>query len=480
MANTRELVETVAPILDCIEYFSIFMHQIDGTILYQNPIARQTLHINDSNPSNLFLLARTSQDLIESISSQFKLNGKARFQIERQSEDGAHLSFEICSCLVKSSIPDKLVISIAWDISEKKQEEKKLFEQKDKLEIEVMERTQQLHEQQQRLEYIIDFLPDATFAIDCNGVVIAWNKAIAEMTGIPATDMLGKGDYNYSVPFWGKKQPILIDSFFVSDPELEKRYSFIKQDQKDFIVETPMLSPKGEPLYLWGKATPLYNSKGEVIGAIESIRDITERKKAENALQESFNNLERLFEGSMKALAASAEKRDPYTAGHQLRVSLLATQIAYEMQLSEDQVNNVRIGAAIHDLGKMNIPSEILSKPGRLSDLEFLLIKTHPEVGYEIVKPIPFSENIGKILLQHHERLDGLGYPLGLKGSQILLEARIVAVADVVEAMSSHRPYRPALGIDVAFDEIQKNKGVLYDPEVVDACVKVFRKGFHF
>jgi PAS domain S-box-containing protein len=179
---------------------------------------------------------------------------------------------------------------------------------------------------------------------------------------------------------------------------------------------------------------------------------------------------------SIQAIAATVEARDPYTAGHQERVGELATAIAQEMGLSEEQIQGIHFAAIIHDLGKIHIPSEILSKPGKLSDIEFMLIQTHPQAGYNILKDIKFPWPIADIILQHHEKLDGSGYPQGLKEKQILLEAKIVCVADVVEAMSSHRPYRSGLGIEKALNEIKRGRGIEYDPSVVDACLKLFAK----
>jgi len=180
-------------------------------------------------------------------------------------------------------------------------------------------------------------------------------------------------------------------------------------------------------------------------------------------------------------MAFAVESRDPYTAGHQRRVADLAHAIGSEMGLSEERLVGIRMGGIIHDLGKISVPAEILSKPSRLNEHEFGMIKLHPQVGYDILKKIDFPWPIAQMVYQHHERMDGSGYPQGLSGKKILLEARILAVADVVEAMASHRPYRPALGIDKALEEILKNKNVFYDPEVVDACLKLFKeKGFEF
>lgn len=200
---------------------------------------------------------------------------------------------------------------------------------------------------------------------------------------------------------------------------------------------------------------------------------------ARKLARESEQRLRRSLEATVEAIAATVETRDPYTAGHERRVSQLATAIAREMNLPPEQVEGIHFGGLIHDLGKLYVPAEILSKPGRLSPVEYELVKQHPQAGYGIVKAIEFPWPVARMVLEHHERLDGSGYPNRLNGDAILLEARILAVADVVESMSSHRPYRPALGPDAALEEIERNRGRLYDAAVVDACLRLFReKGF--
>jgi len=187
------------------------------------------------------------------------------------------------------------------------------------------------------------------------------------------------------------------------------------------------------------------------------------------------------MEGTVQAMAFTIEARDPYTAGHQIRVTKLACAIAEEMHFSKDKIDSVRLAGSLHDIGKIYVPAEILSKPGKISEVEQNIIKTHSQVGHDILKSIEFAWPIAKIVLQHHERMDGSGYPSGLKGKDILIEARILAVADVVEAMCTHRPYRAALTIEAALDEISMNKGKLYDVKVVDACLRLFKdKAFKF
>jgi putative nucleotidyltransferase with HDIG domain len=204
---------------------------------------------------------------------------------------------------------------------------------------------------------------------------------------------------------------------------------------------------------------------------------LAERDGATTELKQSLDLLRKSFEGITQAMVKAIEARDPYTAGHQRNVADLAIAMARKLHVDEEHMDGLRIAGAIHDLGKMSIPAEILSKPGRLTELEFSMIKTHPQVGYDILKTIDFPWSVADAIYQHHERLDGSGYPNGLSGDDIILEARIIAVADVVEAISSHRPYRPALGTDVAIDEIVKNRNRLYDGDSVDACVELLRTG---
>ncbi len=209
------------------------------------------------------------------------------------------------------------------------------------------------------------------------------------------------------------------------------------------------------------------------------ITDITERKQAEEQLKHTLESLRKAFGTTVQVMVSAVETRDPYTSGHQLRVANIARAIATELGLSQDQIEGLRMAGSIHDIGKLSVPAEILSKPGKLSDLEFSLIKEHAQKGYEMLKDVESPWPLAQIVYQHHERMNGSGYPRNLKGDDIIMEARIIAVADVVESMASYRPYRAALGINAALEEIEKNRETLYDADVADACLRLFReKGF--
>ena len=237
----------------------------------------------------------------------------------------------------------------------------------------------------------------------------------------------------------------------------------------------------GHIVYIEAVLVPIYNKDNKAVAFEGIARDITDRKKAESELNKALETVTSTLEGTMEAVAMMSELRDPYTAGHQKMVTQLALAIAKEMQLSEDRQRALRVAGLLHDVGKVYVPSEILSKPGKLSELERGLAKAHASAGYDIVKAIKFPWPVDEMVHQHHERMDGSGYPRGLKGDQIMLEARILAVSDTVEAMMSHRPYRAALGMDKALDEIIQNRGTLYDETVVDTCVSLFKeKGFKF
>jgi PAS domain S-box-containing protein len=253
------------------------------------------------------------------------------------------------------------------------------------------------------------------------------------------------------------------------------------KSEEPYCLECRVKRRDGTYLYWLDRGSVVYDAAGKPCKWIGAVTDITERKRAEKQVEESASQLRQMMDGTVKAISSALEFRDPYTHGHEKRVAELSVAIATEMGLPASQVEGVRITGYMHDLGKIAIPAEILFKPGKLNDHEFGIVKTHPQFGYDILKEIKFVWPVALATLQHHERMNGSGYPQGLKGDAILLEARILAVADMVESMASHRSYRPMIGLEPALKEISANKGILYDANVVDACVRVFKeRGFQF
>jgi PAS domain S-box-containing protein len=247
--------------------------------------------------------------------------------------------------------------------------------------------------------------------------------------------------------------------------------------QKD-LREIRLRHKDGREIYVEAQGSAVM-SKGKPVAIQVIAMDITERKKAEAVLQQTLDSLRKSVGATIQVMVSAVEMRDPYTAGHQSRSADLACAIATEMGLVQDKIEGIRMAGIIHDIGKLSIPAEILSKPTKLTEIEFSLIKEHARSGYEMLKDVESPWPLAEIVYQHHERMNGSGYPRNLNGDEILMESQILAVADVVEAMASYRPYRAALGIDAALEEIEKNKGIIYDNAVADACLKLFReKGY--
>lgn len=315
----------------------------------------------------------------------------------------------------------------------------------------------------QTLWALVHGSPLAIFAVDREAVILVWNPAAERMFGWGEQEVLGKIN------------PIVPEGRGEEFRQLRER---AVAGEVYTGMEVRVGKKDGSPVDISVSTAPLRAESGIIIGLMAVVADISERKRMEKALRESLQKSRRVFDETIHALAEAVEKRDPYTSGHQRRVARLACAIAGEMSLSVDQINGIRTAAIVHDIGKLSVPVEILSKPGRLSDAEQNILKTHPQAGYEILDGIEFPWPVARIVQQHHERIDGTGYPLGLQGDEILLEAQILTVADVVEATSSYRPYRPANGIAVALAEISAYRGSRYTIKVVDACLGLFNKGF--
>ncbi|MBA7585050.1 hypothetical protein ES708_27020 [subsurface metagenome] len=364
------------------------------------------------------------------------------FEKEFIKKDGTLLPIAIIAWLLKDKQGKPVGMwGIIRDITERKQVE------------------EELRESEEKFKNLAEESPNMIF-INQRGRVVYVNKKCQELIGYEREEF-------YSPDF---------DFMRLVAPEYKDlaKEHFGRHSSGEEVTphEYTLITKVGERIELI-LTTKLINYQGET-AILGILTDITERKKAEERLKKTFN-------ASIDIISKIIEVKDPYTAGHQQRVSQLATAIAKELNFSKDKIEGVRIASLIHDIGKIGIPTEILSKSIILTDVEFNLVKDHSQIGYNILKSIDFSYPVDQIVLQHHEKLNGSGYPQGLKGDKILLEAKIIGVADVVEAMSSHRPYRPALGVDKALEEISQNKGILYDPEVVNVCIKLFKeKGFKF
>jgi len=329
-----------------------------------------------------------------------------------------------------------------------------------------------LRASEEKYRTLVEDINDVMYTLDNEGNMTYVSPVIEGFTKYKVADLVGKSFIPFIHP---DDLPGLLDSFSRLLSGLLEPWEFRALD-KD-----------GRVFWVRSSSRPIYEG-GQIVGVRALMTDITAHNLAVEALSESeerFRNiagqLQKTLDDAVLTMGAIVEMKDPYTAGHQLQAARLATAIAQEMGLPGSQVNIIRTTASIHDIGKIYIPSDILSKPGKLGALEMSIIRTHAQGSYDILKNIDFGGPVAQIALQHHERMDGSGYPHGLKGEEIMLEARILAVSDVVEAISSHRPYRPSLGTDKALEEIRQNRGTLYDPHVVDACLKIFsRDGFNF
>lgn len=308
--------------------------------------------------------------------------------------------------------------------------------------------------------------PNPIYVVNPDYSIKYINPAMENLIGLKSNVILGKKP---PYPWWPEERRKKYKKLFSEDMKKGcsgREILLVNSMEKEFWVETYV-----KPVY----------SNGDLKFILINWFDITHRKIIENDLKESYSKLSRTLQSTIKALGAIVETKDPYTSGHQKRVSKLAVAISKELGMESEIIESIKTASDIHDIGKINIPASILNKPGKLTELEFDMIKTHPRIGYDMVKEIEFQVPIAKIILQHHEKLDGSGYPDCLKAKDIMFEAKILTVADVVEAMSSDRPYRPSLGLKAALEEIKRNRGKLYDPGIVDACVKVVtRKGFKF
>jgi PAS domain S-box-containing protein/putative nucleotidyltransferase with HDIG domain len=316
-----------------------------------------------------------------------------------------------------------------------------------------------MQESENRVSTILNTIIDSVVVYDENGKIDYVNDSSALMLGKGKAEMMGR--------------PISEVIKISIDPREEgEGFSPMSMSYVEF---NNYLTTETGKIPVDFTSTPILQEDGRKKGAVLLIKNITQQVEYDKKIKESLEALLRTMYGTIEAMTKAVETRDPYTAGHQKKVADIAREIAKDMRLSREVVESVNLAGQIHDLGKIAVPAEILSKPGRISESEFNLIKSHPQLGFDILKNIDFPWPIAEIVLQHHEKLDGSGYPRGLQGDDILIQARILSVADIVEAMASHRPYRAALGIDLALEEVQRLAGTALDRDVVMSCVKIFK-----
>ena len=416
----------------------------DGSILDANPAALDCYGYSATDMASLHvhdLDAPQNQSAVDAHLREAAEHGGV-YSTSHRRADGTLFRVEMVSIPVVLG-GEPALLAVIRDITEREQSAEAL---------------RQSHE---RLQSIIDNTPLLVYVKDMDGRYELVNRKFEDLLGCPGETLVGKMGEEF-MPTELVKAHLANDRGVI---ESRKPMSFDEANEE----------PDGTHSYLSTKF-PLFGADGEIVGICGISTDITELKRAEQGLIASNSRLERMVFDITQAMGRVVEVRDPYTKGHEVRVAQLAMLLAEEMGLSNDEIAGVEMAGVVHDIGKLAVPAEILSKPGALSELEFALVKTHAKAGYDILKGIDFPWPVADAVLQHHERMDGSGYPEGLHGADICATARILAVADVVEAMSSHRPYRPALGVEAAVAEIAGHSE-RYDPDVVMACLKLHESG---
>ncbi|MBN1364514.1 MAG: PAS domain S-box protein [Syntrophaceae bacterium] len=408
-------------------------------------------------PSSLDLAMKTLFEFIEAGKSPHEVLTSKTLELEIRRKDGSTLWTETKLSIIKERNQQTVrILGVMRDISERKDAEKLLKQSEAKYRL------------------VANNVTDVIFTTDMNLQYTYLSPSIKHLDGYTVDEVMKMKLTDIVSP----ETLSLMMKIFDEELTIEKKDDLDLKRSR--VLEYQHKCKDGSKIWVETKFTFLRDENNKAIGILGIMRDITTRKESEMALADSFERMRKSLGVTINVLVTALEMRDPYTAGHQSRVADLACAIAKEMGLPQNTIEGIRMAGVIHDIGKLSIPAEILTKPTKLTNLEFTLIKEHARSGYEMLKDVESPWPLAEIVHQHHERMDGSGYPRKLKGDEILLEARIMAVADVVEAMASHRPYRPSLGIKAALDEIEKNKGILYDDVVSDTCLKLFReKGYN-
>ena len=398
-------------------------------------------------PSSIDLAVRTLSEVMELEKSEHRdINISRTLQLEMIRKDGTTVWGEVRFSFLRNENQQAVgILGVTRDITERKRADEALRDSEEQYRL-VVENAKESIIIVQDVKVV--FVNSAAIGM------IGYSKEI--LTSKSFTDFIHPDDLNMVVDHHIRR---------IKGEEVPPVYSFRVIGQDGTVIwcelNAAVIQWKGKP------------------ATLNFLNNITERRKSEEELKQTLESLRKSIGATIQTMVSAVEMRDPYTAGHQIRTADLARAIATEMGLPKDKIDGIRMAGSIHDIGKLSIPAEILSKPTKLTDIEFSLIKEHSRSGYEMLKDVESPWPLAQIVYQHHERMDGSGYPRNLKGEEILIEARIMAVADVVEAIASHRPYRPGLGIEVALEEIEKNKGIFYDDAVADACLRLFReKGY--
>jgi PAS domain S-box-containing protein len=408
-------------------------------------------------PESLQIIARVFEEEMQREASGTADPDRVRtLELEEYRKDMSTIWVEVSLSFLRDADGRPMgMLSLSRDISERKQAE------------------EALRRSEEKYRWILDNMGDVITVMDMNLRFTYVSPSIISMRGYTAEEAMAQTLEQVMTP----ESLQIVAKVFEEEMRLEA--SGTTDPDRTRIVVMEQYKKDGSIVLMENHLSFMRDEAKKPVGIISVSHDITQRKRAEEELQQTLESLRKAIGTTIQVMVSAVEARDPYTAGHQIRSANLARCIATEMGLPQEKIDGIRMAGSIHDIGKLSVPAEILSKPTRLTELEFSLIKEHSRQGYEMLKDVESPWPLAEIVHQHHERMDGSGYPRNLKGEEILMEARILAVADVVESMASHRPYRPAIGIEPALEEIEKNKGILYDDAVADACLRLFReKGF--
>jgi len=453
--------------------YAIWIADEKGTLIRLNQACRDLLHITDDISGTYSVLYDDiiiEKGMLPLLRRVFDNGETARFTIshdaprlqKRLSKETDNRIYDVTIFPIKDNHGRMTHAAAQFvDITDQKRADETLWRKRNKLHNKKMEEA--LRRSEYKFRDLMEEAPIGFIIVNTSGVIEYVNKKIEEISGWTRAELIGRNGLTSGI-FDEETRNILME-------RLAKRLA----GDPPMTMEVPVFCKDGRQLWVEIRTTLIYQEGVPVFAQI-TMMNVTERKRFEDKVKISSDQLRRAMIGTVQAVMTTIEYRDPYTAGHQKRVADLAVAIAEEMGLPEEQVEGIRIAGLVHDVGKIYIPSEILSRPGDLSPLEYSLVQLHAQASYDIIKDIEFPCPIGKAVLQHHERIDGSGYPAGLRGEDIVLEARIIAVADVIESMATHRPYRPALGVDAALGEIIQNRGILFDSEVVNVCVNLFKE----